>query len=74
MEEINLKDFWDYLKTYIILMVVIAVLLVSGTYIYDKILKIFRSYICFHFLLYLLNFLSPIEKCYIRVSLIAQQI
>lgn len=39
MEEINLKDFWDYLKKYIILMVIIGVLLVSGTFMYDKILK-----------------------------------
>lgn len=39
MEEINLKDFWDYLKKYIFLMIIIGVFLVSGTFMYDKFLK-----------------------------------
>ena len=39
MEEINLKDFWEYLKKYIIVMIVISVFVAGGTFIYDKILK-----------------------------------
>lgn len=39
MEEINLKDFWDYLKKYIIVMIVVGVFAVGGIFIYDKFLK-----------------------------------
>jgi len=39
MEEINLKDFWDYLKKYIIIIVVVSVFAGCGTFIYDKMLK-----------------------------------
>ena len=39
MEEINIKDFLDYLKKYIILIIFITVLLVSGVFAYDKMVK-----------------------------------
>lgn len=39
MEEINIKDFLDYVKKYIILILFITVILVSGIIAYDKILK-----------------------------------
>ncbi|MBR2840606.1 MAG: polysaccharide biosynthesis tyrosine autokinase [Bacilli bacterium] len=39
MEEINIKDFLDYLKKYIILIIFITVLLVSGMFAYDKMVK-----------------------------------
>ena len=39
MEEINIKDFWDYLKKYIVLIIIVTILLVGGVFAYDKILK-----------------------------------
>ena len=39
MEEINLKEFWDYLKKYAVLIIVIAVLLISVVFAYDKAIK-----------------------------------
>lgn len=39
MEEINIKEFFDYLKKYVLLMVIIGILLVSVTFVYDKVLK-----------------------------------
>lgn len=39
MEEINLKEFWDYLKKYIVLIIVVAVLLLSLVFAYDKVIK-----------------------------------
>ncbi len=39
MEEINLKEFWDYLKKYIFLMFVVSMILASGTFMYDKFVK-----------------------------------
>ena len=39
MEEINLKDFWNYLKKYVVLIIVVAVLLMSAVFAYDKVIK-----------------------------------
>ncbi|MBR3897714.1 MAG: polysaccharide biosynthesis tyrosine autokinase [Bacilli bacterium] len=39
MEEINIKDFFDYLKKYVLLIIIISILLISFTFIYDKVLK-----------------------------------
>ena len=39
MEEIDLKDFLGYLKKYVAAMVIIAILAVGGTYIYDTQVK-----------------------------------
>ncbi len=39
MEEINIKDFWDYLKKYIILIIIMAILSVGAVFAYDKVLK-----------------------------------
>lgn len=39
MEEINIKDFFNYLKKYVLLIVIISILLVSITFLYDKVLK-----------------------------------
>lgn len=39
MEEINLKDFWDYLKKYLIVMIIVSVFAVIAVYVYDKVFK-----------------------------------
>ena len=39
MEEIDLKDFLSYLKKFVIAMVVVAIIAVAGTYVYDTQIK-----------------------------------
>ena len=39
MEEINIKDFFDYLKKYVILIILITILLTSLVFMYDKSVK-----------------------------------
>ena len=39
MEEINIKDFFSYLKRYILAFVIVVILAVVGVAIYDKVLK-----------------------------------
>ena len=39
MEEINIKDFFDYLKKYIVVIIAIMVTLVCFTFVYDKVIK-----------------------------------
>ena len=39
MEEINIKDFFSYLKRYILAFVIVVVVAVVGVAIYDKVLK-----------------------------------
>ena len=39
MEEINIKDFFDYLKKYIVLIIIIAILSASLVFMYEKAIK-----------------------------------
>ena len=39
MEEINVKDFFDYLKKYLIFIIVVSVIFMSLVFIYDKVIK-----------------------------------
>lgn len=39
MEEINIKDFLDYLKKYVVLIVFITVILLGAVFAYDKVVK-----------------------------------
>ena len=39
MEEINIRDFLNYLKKYVLVIVVVAIVLIIGVFIYDKSIK-----------------------------------
>lgn len=39
MEEINIKDFFNYLKKYVILIVCVALIFIIGVFLYDKSIK-----------------------------------
>ena len=39
MEEINIKDFFNYLKKYILIICGVVVIFVIGVFIYDKSIK-----------------------------------
>ena len=39
MEEINIRDFLNYLKKYVLVIVVVALVLIIGVFIYDKSIK-----------------------------------
>ena len=36
MEEINIRDFLNYLKKYVLVIVVVSLVLIIGVFIYDK--------------------------------------
>ena len=40
MEEINIRDFLNYLKKYVLVIVAVALVLIIGVFIYDKIINI----------------------------------
>ena len=39
MEEINIRDFLNYLKKYVLVIVVVSLVLIIGVFIYDKSIK-----------------------------------
>ena len=39
MEEINIRDFLNYLKKYVLVIVAVSLVLVIGVFVYDKSIK-----------------------------------
>ena len=39
MEEINIRDFLNYLKKYVLVIAAVALVLIIGVFIYDKSIK-----------------------------------